>query len=61
VSDNIIEFPTTWPVAPPSPDDWRLIVALDALFAIFSDADSLEHARQLAGEALVVAGGGDAA
>jgi hypothetical protein len=43
------------------PDDWRLAVAMDGLFAILNDARDLEHARQLAGEALVATSEGDAA
>ena len=61
MTDNVIELRPAGRIAPTSPEDWRWQILSDALHAIFADATNLEHARQLAGEALVAADGGDAA
>jgi hypothetical protein len=54
VIGNIIELRPIGPLAPAGPDEWRLMITVDALFAILNDAHDLEHALQIVGEALVV-------
>ena len=56
MTDNIVQLR-----AIPTADDFALFVLRETLLAILTDARDLEQARRIAGEAIVVAGGGDAA
>ncbi len=58
---NVIDFPLVERAAVCMPDDWRLFVAIDGLLSILSSARDLEHARQIAAEALGTTNDGGAA
>jgi len=60
-NNNVLKLRPEGRVAPISPEDWRWQILSDALHAILAEARDLQHARELAGNALVAADEGDAA